>query len=110
MTWWIVAAIVVACCVLGAFAQRLRLIDLSRRRPGSSSGGGLLSIGDEVFAPTRHEAQLELDRQTLLPAPAPLAGDPDRGIYRGQVVIDLTRSGPTVAGGERNQPAGYSGA
>lgn len=101
MTWWIFAAIVAGSVVLGALAQRLGLIDLSSRRRGSS-GGGVLSVGDEVFAPTRHEAQVELDRQTLLPAPAPLAGDPDHGIYRGQVVIDLTRSGPVTAGGGRN--------
>lgn len=90
MTWWIFGAIVVVVVALGYLGQRLHLIDLSNKRRGSGRGNGILSIGDEVFAPTRHEAAIELDRQTLLPAPAPLAGDGDKGIYRGQVVIKLT--------------------
>jgi hypothetical protein len=48
-----------------------------------------MGIGDEVFNPQRHEAQIELDRQTILPAPAPLAGDGDKGIYDGVVRINL---------------------
>jgi hypothetical protein len=39
---------------------------------------------------------VELDRQTVLPAPAPVPGDGDKGIYEGQVKIDLT----TTGGGE----------
>lgn len=90
MTWWIFGAIVVVVVALGYLGQRLHLIDLSNKRRGSGRGNGILSIGDEVFAPTRHEAAIELDRQTLLPAPAPLSGDGDKGVYRGQVVIKLT--------------------
>ena len=88
MTWWIFGAIVVVVVALGYLGQRLHLIDLSNKR-SSGRGSGILNIGDEVFAPTRHEAAIEMDRQTLLPAPAPLAGDGDRGIYRGQVVIKV---------------------
>ena len=78
--------------VLGVIAQRAKLIDLSgRRRNAGHSGGGIMSIGDEVFAPTKHEAAMELERQTLLPAPAPLAGDGDKGIYHGRLVIDVTQ-------------------
>lgn len=54
-----------------------------------------MGIGDEVFHPTRHEAQLELDRQTMLPAPAPLAGDGDKGVYDGIVHIDLSHEPET---------------
>jgi hypothetical protein len=100
------ALVVVA---LGYLGQRLHLIDLSNKRRGSGRGSGILSNGDEVFAPTRHEAAMELDRQNLLPAPAPLAGDGDKGIYRGQVVIKLT---PTLldrtqlrTGDREDQPA-----
>jgi hypothetical protein len=74
--------------------QRFRLIDLSgsNKSKGSSRGsGGLMGIGDEVFAPTRYEAALELERQSVLPAPAPLAGDGDKGIFNGRVVIDVPK-------------------
>jgi hypothetical protein len=70
-------------------AQRLGWIDLSNKNQNSGPRGGVMGIGDEVFNPTRHEAQIELDRQTVLPAPAPLPGDGDKGIYRGHVEIDL---------------------
>lgn len=50
-----------------------------------------MGIADEVFAPTRYEAAVEMDRQTRLPAPAPLAGDGDRGIFNGKVVIDISK-------------------
>jgi hypothetical protein len=86
---WVVIVIVIAVGVLFYLAQRFGLIDLSNKSRTSGSGG-VMGIGDEVFNPTRHEAQLELDRQTVLPAPAPLPGDDDRGIYNGQVKIDLT--------------------
>jgi hypothetical protein len=89
MTWWILGAIVAGVAVLAYLAQRLHVIDLSSKNRSSGRGSGIMSIGDEVFAPTRHEAAIEVNRQTLLPAPAPLAGDPDKGIYRGAVVIDL---------------------
>jgi hypothetical protein len=48
-------------------------------------------IGDEVFNPSRYEAAIELDRQTVLPAPAPLPGDGDKGVYKGNVRIELPR-------------------
>jgi hypothetical protein len=88
MPLWGIALIVVGVAVLGIVAHKLGLIDLrgSRRTSGSS---GVVGIGDEVFNPTRHEAQVELDRQTILPAPTPLAGDDDKGIYGGTVRIDL---------------------
>ena len=60
-------------------------------------GGFPLGPIDEIFTPSRYEAQLELDRQTVLPAPAPVPGDPgdEEQIYAGKVTIDLTaRSDP----------------
>jgi hypothetical protein len=93
MNWWIFGAVVLGIVVFGYLAQRFGLIDLSGHdKPKSSgTGAGLIGIGDEVFAPARHEAAMELDRQTILPAPAPVAGDPLPGIYNGQVTIDLDR-------------------
>jgi hypothetical protein len=88
---WLIVAFVAAIVALCYLAAHFGWIDLSNKsRSGGSSGA--MGIGDEVFNPTRHEAQIELDRQTVLPAPAPLPGDPGAvgdGIYRGQVRIDL---------------------
>lgn len=92
MPLWVVPIIVVGVVALGLVAQRFGLIDLSGKRRTSGSSG-IAGIGDEVFHPTRHEAQIELDRQTILPAPAPLPGDgaddPERGVYSGRVRIEL---------------------
>lgn len=87
MTGWIVLAVVVALIALGVVAQKRGWIDFSDKRKTS---GGAMGALDEVFYPTRHEAQVELDRQTILPAPAPLAGDGDNGIFTGRVRIDLS--------------------
>jgi len=91
MDWLIFAGIAVAAVALGALAQRMGWIDLSDK--GTRRGGGTspMVIGDEVFHPARYESQLELDRQTVLPAPAPLPGDGDLGVYAGSVKIDLDR-------------------
>lgn len=90
---------IVIVVVIGALfyvAQHFGWIDLSNKSR-ASGGGGIAGIGDEVFHPTRHEAQIEMDRQSVLPAPAPLPGDGDKGIYEGQVKIDLTRRGKHAA-------------
>jgi hypothetical protein len=91
MNPWIVLAVVVGVGVLTWVAQHFGWIDLSNKSKTSGSKGGALGIGDEVFHPTRHEAQIELDRQTVLPAPAPVAGDGDKGVYDGRVRIDLDK-------------------
>ena len=88
---WVVVVIVVAGIVAVLYsAQRFGWIDLSNKsKTTGRSGGSALGIGDEVFHPTRHEAQIEMDRQTVLPAPAPVAGDGDKGVYDGKVEINL---------------------
>ena len=91
MGWLVPVCIVLGIAVLTFIGNRLGVIRLTepeqKRRGGI--GGGLTGIGDEVFAPTRHEAAMELDRQTVLPAPAPVAGDGDYGVYGGKVSIHL---------------------
>ena len=88
MQWWALG--VVALVVILVFvASRLGLVDFSNKARSSGNVGGAMGIGDEVFNPQRHEAQIELDRQTILPAPAPLAGDGDKGIFDGTIHIDL---------------------
>ena len=89
MDWLIFAALAVALLVLAFVAQRLGWIDLSDKNKSSGGGASPMVIGDEVFNPSRYEAAIELDRQTVLPAPAPLPGDGDKGVYRGNVRIEL---------------------
>ena len=88
---WIGLIVVAAVIVVGYLAQRFGWIDLSNKSKTSGTHGSALGIGDEVFAPSRYEAQIEMDRQTVLPAPAPLPGDGDHGIYDGQVKITLAK-------------------
>jgi len=88
MQWWALA--IIAVVVVAIFiATRLGLVDFSNKSRSGGTSGGAMGIGDEVFNPQRHEAQIELDRQTILPAPAPLAGDGDKGIFNGTIRIDL---------------------
>ena len=88
MNWWVLGGVAAAILLL-VVASRLGWVDFSNKSRGSGTGGGIAGVGDEVFNPQRHEAQIELDRQTILPASAPLAGDGDKGIYDGRVHIDL---------------------
>jgi hypothetical protein len=89
--WLIFAALVVALIALAAVAQRKGWIDLSDKNKSTGGGTSPMVIGDEVFNPSRYEAAIELDRQTVLPAPAPLPGDGDKGVYKGNVRIELPR-------------------
>jgi hypothetical protein len=86
---WIVLGVVLVIAALIFIAQHFGWIDLSNKNESSGTHGSVMGVGDEVFNPTRHEAQIELDRQTVLPAPAPIAGDGDKGVYRGKVEINL---------------------
>ena len=89
MNGWLVLGIVVVALIAVVVAQYNGWIDLSNKDQNSGPRGGAIGAGDEVFNPTRHEAQVELDRQTVLPAPAPVAGDGHKGVYGGKVEIDL---------------------
>jgi hypothetical protein len=86
---WILGVVAVVVVALVIVAQLRGWIDLSNKATSSGTSGSVMGIGDEVFNPTRHEAQVELDRQTVLPAPAPLAGDGDKNIFGGRVEINL---------------------
>ncbi|BDZ54490.1 hypothetical protein [Agromyces marinus] len=106
MDWWIWLGIAVLVAALGWVAVRRGWIDLSdKTKKGRPSGAGLMMIGDEVFAPRKYEAQLEVDRQARLPVPAPVPGDGDKGIafaaadaddddpdrFRGRIRLDVER-------------------
>ena len=93
MEWVIFAGVAVVVIALGVLAQRKGWIDVTGSHAHGRSGGiaGLMGGVDEVFAPTRHEAQQELERQTELPAPAPTPGDGDKDVFKGNVKIDLDK-------------------
>jgi hypothetical protein len=91
--WLIFAGVAVVVIGIGVFAQRKGWIDMTGKHTGGRGGAGAGIMGgvDEVFAPTRHEAQQELDRQSSMPAPAPVPGDGDKDIFKsdGKIRIDL---------------------
>jgi hypothetical protein len=88
--WLIFGGVVVVLIALGVLAQRMGWIDLSAKTgtAGRAAGGGMMAV-DEVFHPAAYEAHLEQDKQTSMPAPAPVAGDGDRDVYKGNVTIKL---------------------
>ena len=92
MDWLIFGGVVVVLVLLGVLAQRRGWIDLSSKNgdgKGRAMGGAGMMAVDEVFHPAAYQAHLEQDRQTSMPAPAPVAGDGDRDVYKGSVRIDL---------------------
>ncbi len=104
VNWWIVGG-VVAAVVLVVVASRLGWIDFSdKTKTSGGSSSSIVGIGDEVFAPTRHEAQVELDRQSMLPAPAPLPGDGDKGIWEGGTIRIDVPSSATAGPDTRDAP------
>ncbi|WP_166867038.1 MULTISPECIES: hypothetical protein [unclassified Salinibacterium] len=73
-----------------AVAQWRGWIELRGNARGTGTGaGGAIGALDEVFAPTRHEAQRELQQQTELPAPAPVPGEGPLDLDAGRVRITL---------------------
>ncbi|MDN4598220.1 hypothetical protein [Leifsonia virtsii] len=95
MNWWVVG-IVAAFIAAIVVAVKLGWIDLSNKaqRGSGTMSGAIGGSFDEIFAPARHEAQQEMDRQSLLPAPAPLPGDRgDEGWQGGKITLDLGGEG-----------------
>jgi site-specific DNA-methyltransferase (adenine-specific) len=57
-----------------------------RKRPSATTTGGVLGVIDEIFAPTRHVAQIERDRETRIPAPASIPVDVAAPVAAGNAV------------------------
>lgn len=102
MNWWLVGGVVAGILVIGWLLQHFRLIDLSAKGRKGGNVGGMMTMVDEVFAPTKHEAAIEADRLTRMPAPAPIAGDGDKGIFGGRITIEVPDDDdPADEGGTR---------
>ncbi|NYG97801.1 hypothetical protein FJ656_19955 [Schumannella luteola] len=77
MDWVIFFGIVAVAVPVLVIAQRRGWIELRGvERPSGSVG--VFAVADELFAPTRTESAAELEAQTRIGAPAPVAGDPLR--------------------------------
>ena len=87
MNWLILLAVLAAAALVVCVADRLGWIDLSNKATRSGGSGGVASMMDEVFAPTRHEAQAEYERQSRLPREAPTPADDDHDLLSGNVLI-----------------------
>ena len=90
MDWLVLVGVVIAVTAFAIVGQRKGWIDLSTSGAKRRGGHGVpLGAIDEVFQPTRYEAQLQQDRETVLPAPSPVPGDGDKDIYKGNVKIKV---------------------
>ena len=72
---------------MGVIAQRRGWIDLRGTARGRGSGNGVFGFADEVFHPTKHEAQRIVAVESELPAPAPVPGDGPLDLDGGRVQI-----------------------
>jgi hypothetical protein len=98
---WLILLGVVAAMVAGTWiADRLGWVDLSNKATRSGGSGGVASMMDEVFAPTRHETQAEYERQTRLPREAPTPSDDEHDLLSGHVLIRVPSAsrGPAQLG------------
>jgi len=72
--WWIVLGAVVVGAA--AVAQWRGWIELRGTNRGRGSGNGAFGFADEVFHPTKHEAQKIAAAEAELPSPAPAPDGP----------------------------------
>lgn len=90
MPWW--GWVVLGAVFVGAIAlaQWRGWIELRGTSQGRGSGNGAFGFADEVFHPTKHEAQQALAAEAELPAPAPAPGDGPLDLDGGRVRIDVS--------------------
>ncbi len=90
---------VAAAVVVMWIADRLGWIDLSNKATRSGGSGGVISMMDEVFAPTRHESQASTNGSHACPG-SPTPADDDHDLLSGSVLIKV----PTVGHTGRHEP------
>ncbi len=89
MPLWFWIALGAVAVALIAVAQWRGWIELRGTNQGRGSGNGALGFADEVFHPTKHEAQMIAAAETALPAPAPTPGDGPLDLDSGRARIEL---------------------
>lgn len=89
VNWLILLGAMAAAVVVTWVADRVGWIDLSNKSTSTGGSGGIGSMMDEVFAPTRHETQAEYERQSRLPREAPTPRDHDHDLLSGSVLIQV---------------------
>lgn len=99
VNWLILLGAMAAAAVVMWIADRAGWIDLSNKTTRSGGSGGVVSMMDEVFAPTRHETQAAYERQARLPREAPTPADHDHDLLSGTVLIRV----PVVRGAGRHE-------
>ena len=87
VNWLIFLGAAAAAVVVMWIADRVGWIDLSNKSTRGGGSGGVVSMMDEVFAPTRHETQAEYERQSRLPREAPTPSRDDHDLLSGTVLI-----------------------
>lgn len=92
VNWLIFLGAVAAAVVVVWIADRLGWIDLSNKSTRGGGSGGVVSMMDEVFAPTRQETQAEYERQARLPREAPTPSRDDHDLLSGTVLIRVPSS------------------
>jgi hypothetical protein len=91
MDWLVLAIVAVVIIGFAIVGQRMGWIDLTSGAKRRGGGGAPLGAVDEIFQPTRYETQIEVDRQSVLPVPAPVPGDGDKDVYKGNVKINVPK-------------------
>jgi hypothetical protein len=75
------------------------ILESLRKSARGRAGGGFFGIVEEIFAPTRHESRIELERQAEMSAPSPESPDRDdhdavetEARYAGRIRIEIPPS------------------
>ena len=93
LAWSIILLLIALPVLLGGVVLVVLYASTPLERKYLVSGGGVpggyASGLEAVFAPTAHEAGVELDRMTKRTAPAPVAGDPPWAIDGDRIRIDV---------------------
>jgi hypothetical protein len=87
LVWVIVPVVIIGVCIVG---QVMGFMNFRQGKDWRRSAGNIMGPVDAIFAPNRHEAMQEVERQSETPAPAPAPGDPLLDLENGIARIDVS--------------------